>query len=624
MRLIWIAGLLVALGATTAPAAEESSPYWFEASNLSEAEGLVDRMHYEGADELPLEALAYYQEAERRWRAGDTRAAEHLLELSTRLDPSLVDAHLLLARIHFPGSFVADLVAAGGAAGTNFRSQHLALANLVLGGWLVFSLGLAAVIAFALAQIAPRVHHVGTELLHRWLPGPVAWVAAILLLACPLLWRIGAWPALLALAGFMWWWMHPAERRWTGVLVGWTALTPVLLWALSPALLGPLDPHGRATLIDRTMHGAYSPGLLAAVDGALEKNPEDADLHFARGLLQKRGGRFDGAQASFERALELSAPEAACFNNLGVIAYHREDYDRAVRLFRQAVERDPELAAGHYNLSQAYAKKLFFEKADEELREANRLSFNRIREVIKNQSGGPNGILLDEPLAASASWSAAWKAPHALPGLPGWMAPVFPAGLALLPLLGLPLFGLGLLAGRKVHRTLASFDCTNCGRPVCRRCLRRIKRRPYCQSCGDALLQIQSAAYSRLVLDSRSRRSGRIALGLGRLVAWVLPAYHTVRTGHTGLSVLLALPATLGVLTLVVGTEAVSRIPSVDTGADPWWPLGSVLALGLALAGNALAVWRIHPQAEPVEEIEDQDPFQELEPEFDPAADHAA
>ena len=87
-------------------------------------------------------------------------------------------------------------------------------------------------------------------------------------------------------------------------------------------------------------------------------------------------------------------------NNLGVLAFLRQDYDRAMELLLESVDQDPERAASHFNLSQTYGKKLYFEKADQELTKANRIDIERVRATMRYSEGDDRRTLLDEPLPA--------------------------------------------------------------------------------------------------------------------------------------------------------------------------------------------------------------------------------
>jgi tetratricopeptide (TPR) repeat protein len=609
MRVISFAGSLALLIALHGAASANQGQYVPVADDLSDTRQALGLMRDQGATGLSVEAIACYQEGLDAARRGDRAEAIQNLTNAAQLDPALPEAHVALARLHFPmepQAVFADLVHAARAAVSSFSAQHLLLVNVIFAFLIVTALGSVLTVLYSLIRLIPQVHHSLAELLRRWLPPAVASLMAILILLTPALLRIGLVPVVLLLGGIAWWWMGRGDRRWLITLGALTVATPLLLWGFSPVIYSPFDPSGGAHLMGQAMSAPYSAGLADAMRGARAQQPENADLAFAEAMVLKRGGRFDEAEAAYQEALRYGASEALTYNNLGVIAFLRGEYDQALRLFDESTGAKSDLAAPHYNMSLAYAKKLLFEKADEQMLEANELSLNRIRAVLRHGTDGKESPLLDEPLPPTAMWAAAWDGPRRMPGLPRWTAVAFPGALAALPFISLPMLAIGLVLGRKLGLALPSLGCANCGRPVCRRCLRRIRKSAYCTPCGEALLRIQSTAYTKLVLDSRLRRNRTFSSIFPRLAGWLLPGYHASRTGHTDLAALLAMGTALGVSGLINDQLPVTRLVWVESGPSLWWPLLPAILLAIALLGSALTTLRLKP-APPVSDWDEDD-----------------
>ncbi len=609
MRVISFAGSLALVIALHGAAAANQGQYAPITDDLSDAREALALMRDQGATGLSVEAIAYYQEGIDAARRGDRAEAIQNLTSAGQLDPALPEAHLALARLHFPmepSVVFADLVRAARAAVSSFSAQHLLLVNVIFIFLIVATLGSVLTVLYSVVKLIPRVHHSTAELLRRWLPPAVASLLAILVILAPALWRVGLVPVLLLLGGTIWWWMDRGDRRWLVTLAALTVATPLLLWGFSPVLYSPFDPSGGAHLMGQAMSAPYSTGLAEAMRDARAREPENADLAFAEAMVLKRGGRFDEAEAAYQEALRFGASEALTYNNLGVIAFLRGNYDGALALFDESTSAESDHAAPHYNMSLAYAKKLLFEKADEQMLEANQLSINRIRAILRHGADGRENPLLDEPLPATAMWAAACDAPRHMPGLPRWMGFAFPGALAALPFVSLPMLALGLVLGRKLSLALPSLGCANCGRPVCRRCLRRIRKAAYCTPCGDALLRIQSTAYSKLVLDSRLRRNRTFSSIFPRLAGWILPGYHASRTGHADLAAMLSMGAALGVFGLFSDRLPVTRLAWVENGPSLWWPLLPVILLAIALVASVLTTLRLKP-APPVSDWDEDD-----------------
>jgi len=597
-RTLWL-GLSFVLLVLPLGRAAAHSIYWTGERNLDAPGALLDQMRAEGASELPLEALAYYRAGLAAAEEGRRTDARELLTRATLVDPSFAEAHLALARLALPWRpdvAATEIGAALTASLASFPGQQRLMTNLLLGGLLLFLVTALLITLFAAAYLFARLHHVVTEFFRRRLPGPAASLAAVGILASPFLLRIGLTPVILLYGGLLWPLFRRAERRWVGAFAATIVLLPLILWFLSPLTFGPVDPRSPSALTSRAMASPYGRELSRALENASAEHPRDPYLPFAAAMIHKRAGHLNRAARLYETSLALGGPEAQIHNNLGVILYHRKEFDEAIQHFQLATEGSNQ-AAPHYNLSQAYAKKLYFNKADAELREANRLAFKRVRTMIKSRSEGINGTLMDESLPGTAFWVEAWSGPRAIPSIPSWLRLFFPGTLPVLSLLSLPFFILGLGIGRLLHRRLPSFACTNCGRPISRRCLRRIRKKPYCLPCGDALLQIQSAAYSRLALSSRRKRTTRLRSAVGAFLTWLLPSYRAVREGRSRLAAWLSLGLVLSLGTLVRPESPICPAVWTDSGPGLWWPYLSIFLFTVTqIAGWAILSRRRTPR----------------------------
>jgi Tfp pilus assembly protein PilF len=615
--------LLAAVILAVTPASWGSEVFRPDMHALGEADTTLTARLESGSTVLPVESLAFYREGLEARDHGDADRAESSFRLAGELDPSFVETQLALARLHLfhdPRASLERLGLAVQAATGSFRAQHLTLVNLVLGSLIFFGVFLVVLTAYTGIRHLPRVHHSLLEYLKLWFYGPLAGLLAMALLATPVLWHLGLLPLTFTFLGLMWCWMKRAERGWAATLGGALVIGPLLVWALSPLLLSPLDPAQPSFLISRAMTSSYSPGLTKALEAAAEDHPGNPDIRFALAVMYKRGGRYGPAETQYEKALELGANEAAVRNNLGVISFLRGDYDKAMEQLRSSIEQKPDRAPSHFNLSQAYAKKLYFDRAEEELQRANALSFNRIRATLRYSEGDNRRTLIDEPLPDGAFWKEAWGGSRRMPGVPSWLRAWFPGSLWFLGPVCVFCFMGAFVLGRRLYRTLPSFDCMNCGRPVCRRCLRRIRRSTYCTPCGDALLRIQSSSYTKLVLDSRIRRKRRFAYLMTRITSLVLPGFHAARLGRTNLATVLALTATAAVLCLAHPDPPVSRLVWIETGNRPWWPEFPIALLVVAVAVSAVTVSRLRPPSVIKPHLEGGRPDEaEPEPEREPS-----
>jgi tetratricopeptide (TPR) repeat protein len=590
----------VAAPAATPPAADPRSTVVHvlepASATLENPEALARGLGLEGTTQLSAEALAFYLAGLEATEAGDRdRAASHLA-WAAALDASFPEPSLALARQSLPldpMGAARHLWSAARAAVGSFSSQHLTGVNVILGAGLLAFLGGLLVVVYVAMTALPRAHHSVAELLRRWIPARIAPWLAVLLMTAPIGWRVGLLPLACLLAGFLLPWARPSERRW---VASWTALivlAPIAVWALSPLLFSPMDPGGRPFLLQRAMASPHSPGLEAALAEAVSGDPEDGNLWFALGLTQARGERGRAAWDSYQKSLALGGPGWQTRNNLGVIAFRAGRVDDAMALLEEASELAPGAAAPHFNLSQVYARKLYFEKADLALAEANRLEFGRIRTALRNQKAGDVQALIAETLPTAALWEAAWRSPRVMPGVPARLGLLVPGSSWLLGPVSLVLFGFGLFVAGRLHRSLPTRGCVNCGRPICRRCHRRIRRDAYCASCGDLLLSAENVAYSRLILDSRLRRYRSLGTVLNQAATWGLPGFHAARRERLFVAGVLAGVTMWGVFALWHPGPIVNRLAWLPGIPDPWWPFVPTLLLGFGFGLSVLSVFRI-------------------------------
>ncbi len=173
-------------------------------------------------------------------------------------------------------------------------------------------------------------------------------------------------------------------------------------------LLSPvMPPH------EYLFNARYLLGRIAEADGrldealmryraALELAPEEAALHYRRGMIKYHLGRREEARAvllrsleldrrlgsaeyllglisleagdleaasvRFRNALELGAEEAASLFCLGEIAARREDWEAAISYFEASLARDPGLTAARIALANTFYQKGDLDAAADEFR----------------------------------------------------------------------------------------------------------------------------------------------------------------------------------------------------------------------------------------------------------------
>jgi predicted O-linked N-acetylglucosamine transferase (SPINDLY family) len=124
---------------------------------------------------------------------------------------------------------------------------------------------------------------------------------------------------------------------------------------LKPAALAA-SPAWPATAIERAF-ALYQLGAdeeaLPYAEAALQAEPGRADGWTLLGILHKRQGQLEAAEAAYLRATELQPAYADAWNNLGNLRRDREDQAGALAAYREAVRLNPGNAETIHNLGVA-------------------------------------------------------------------------------------------------------------------------------------------------------------------------------------------------------------------------------------------------------------------------------
>ena len=107
----------------------------------------------------------------------------------------------------------------------------------------------------------------------------------------------------------------------------------------------------------------YNLGLLASdqdrledaltwLEKALALKNDDVDILTALGTVHLKAGRNSEAEILFQKALKMGENEVI-YNNLGTIFFRRKDYRKAKKLFRRALDINPDYQVARENIALA-------------------------------------------------------------------------------------------------------------------------------------------------------------------------------------------------------------------------------------------------------------------------------
>lgn len=114
------------------------------------------------------------------------------------------------------------------------------------------------------------------------------------------------------------------------------------------------------------------------LDDAIERQPANADLYYARGILNNSKEKYSKAIDDFDKAISLKSGSNNFGNylNRGIAHFNLEESDAALIDIDKALELDPENATAHYSRGLVNYQMGNYEEAVKDFNKANELSPN--------------------------------------------------------------------------------------------------------------------------------------------------------------------------------------------------------------------------------------------------------
>jgi len=121
------------------------------------------------------------------------------------------------------------------------------------------------------------------------------------------------------------------------------------LWSTTVAAATPAEVQ---TLLKK---GELQAALELAHTG-LEKNADDIEMRFLKGLILTRMERFDDAEREFQALIEKHPKLPEPYNNLAVVYAAQGEYEKARETLLRAINTHPSYATAYENIGDIYAK----------------------------------------------------------------------------------------------------------------------------------------------------------------------------------------------------------------------------------------------------------------------------
>jgi tetratricopeptide (TPR) repeat protein len=583
-RRILSAGLLIALFGAGPRDAGAQEP----ATDISETAPATIEEPAPFAEPTTVLAQKSQREGRLALKNGQTESARRHFQEAIRLDPTFSDPHFSLA-----GSWLPFRPGAAGSAfmdgihaqWSTFRGQHRLVMNLGLAFLAILSASLIATAVLVTVKALRHFQHPVHEVIRKRIPGGPAALAAWIIVIQPVLWGMGLYLTIALALGCLWVYLNAGEKRIIGAFLVLAAVVPFGFHTLS-RLAAPFNPESIPYLLSAATETPGQPGLREALGRIATSEPTNPEPHLALGLIAEHHGDMPAAEAEYLRALELGGSQSRVRNNLGNVYQQTGRIEQSVTEYQKAIAEEPDLAAPHFNLSQAYARRLQFDLVDQEMRKASDLDFEGVRAAMSGRNSGTRK-LLSLGAAPAELWEATFASRAGVQvGLPRSLAWLYDGSMTLLPMFTIALFVAGLFIGGRLHHFLPTYNCANCGNVVCRKCLRRIRRRAYCVSCGETILSLKTSEFTRMLLDRRLRDETLFARAMHFFFILIIPGWEAIRRGRPTVGLILVTLFSAVTVPVILRGMPVKAVPAlVDVpGGNLWLYLltGLVVLYGLS------------------------------------------
>ena len=451
-----------------------------------------------GLRNLPILSFYLIREAAQAREGGDHDLSVRLATYSIKFSPDLSQPHFELAKAQWHqspfqvGKILSSFFDGVSALPSDF-SNSLAfsyntfyiLANALLLTFMLF--GIVVLIKYFPLYVYDIRKNVAQEV-SKVLVNSL-WIFVLFIpffLRLDLLWAILYWGILL------WGYVSKKERQF---LLAFLILTVYLPFALRSASSFLDSPSADMLLeMNRVNYENWDGTSEKKVQSWVEAYPDDPDILFTAGLMEKRLGRYDRAEKLYESAILKDPNFSDAYSNLGNVHMARKDTDRAIASYEKAVSMNPTNATYYYNLYRAYSQQTL-------LSAKNEVAFQKARQLnpklidaylsVDAPKTNVNRFLIDVGLSPGRLWK---RVRFHLVGREGFLFHLFRAWFEKIPSrvsFLLPVFFLVFLIGKSRHGKSRRFmtRCPMCGSATYRFYLGAAARDFICFNCHRIFVQ---------------------------------------------------------------------------------------------------------------------------------------
>jgi len=428
-----------------------------------------------GIRNLPILSYLLIREAEQARKRGDFNQAVELANSSIKFSPDLPQPYFELAKtLWHQNHFQLDNILYAFLKGQMAQFRHYPsslnylydifylLSNAILLTFMIF--GIVVVIKYLPLYFYDIRKHFTQEISSLLIHGlKVFFLLIPFFLRLDMLWAILFWSILL------WGYVTKREKQFLLVFLIFLVYLPFFLRSTSSFID---SPSLEITLrIHQANHEDWDRTAREKLQAWLLNHPDDAEVLFTLGLIEKRQGRYPQAEEFYKKAIQQDPKFSGALSNLGNVYLAQKKIQLAVASYQQAIDLNPDQGAYYYNLYRAYSQETFLSgKTDKVFQRARQLAPHLVDYYSEIDSPHINRQTIDEILTTQKLWRRGLA--HFIEK-EGWLFWVFKGWFEKIPSripLLVPLVFLGFLIGMSSYGQTKRFlsRCPICGIPTYR------------------------------------------------------------------------------------------------------------------------------------------------------------
>lgn len=449
-----------------------------------------------GIRNLPIFSFLLIRESEQARGKGDADQAVRMAITSTKFSPDLPQPYFELARAlwhqnPFQLHKILPEVLKGEMVQFQYYSSSLKLfynmfyilSNAILMTFIIF--GIVVMIKYFPLYFYDIRKNMTQEISRLLIDS-----LKIFILFIPFFFRLDMLWALFFWSVLLWGYVSKREKQFVLVFLIVLVYLPFFLRASSSFLDG--TPSDIILEMNQTNHENWGRATEEKLRVWLATHPDDPEVLFSLGLVEKRQGHYPAAEEFYRRAIQLDPKFSEAFSNLGNVYLAQKQTSLAIASYQQATDLNPNQGAYYYNLYRAYSQETFLSgKTDKAFQKARQLDPQLIDYYSMIDSPNLNRLVIDEGLTSKKLWK---RFLDQFIGKEGFLFSLFKAWFekipSRIPFLA-PILFLGFLMGMGRYSRTKRFltRCPMCGSPTYRFYLGTSDQEFICFNCYRIFIQ---------------------------------------------------------------------------------------------------------------------------------------